>query len=120
MGKECLPDHLKTAKHWDWPWPFKWVPRSWTAFCFGKRPPRKLWGNQKRLRLYRKWGVWGLAPIGEPDSFLVAWPPFVGVTFKSGWHIHLGFRPDDVDCYYALSVLRRWYPAEGERDTSTL
>lgn len=76
-------------------------------------------GSQNRRRSHD--GKTGPAPIGEPGSWVVAWPPFVGFTLPGGRHFHAGFRWDDVDGYYSLSAMTRKYPKgnEGERDTST-
>ena len=76
----CLPDHLKDKKHDDWPWPFRYVPRSWTAFC-GKDP--------------------GYKPIPEPGKAVRhLWPPYFAVTTKGRWHFRIGARWDDVDHYF--------------------
>ena len=34
------------STHDDYPWPFKWVPRSWTSFML-LRPPVMILGNQQ-------------------------------------------------------------------------
>ncbi len=118
MSKDCLPPHLRDAKHWDWPKPLQWVPRSWTSFCFGGRVPKLLAGNQTRTRM-NAIGVHAPAPIGEPGSWQISWPPYIALTTRSGRHFRLGLRWDDVDDYYALTAASRVYPPEGESDTST-
>ena len=126
MGNSCLPKNLKGKNHWDWPWPLSYIPRSWTSYCLGKRPPEKILGNQKQMRYCEVYKHlpnkkrYGPAPIGEPGTWLFAMPFFIGFTLKNGWHFHMGARWDDVDVYYTIpSILLRWYPGEGERDTST-
>jgi hypothetical protein len=124
MVQICLPDHLKDRKHEDYKlWPFNQIPRAWTAFCWGR--PKLIAGNQTRL----KGGA--PKPIGEPGSWqisyypdvhglwkLVAW--YIALTLPNWRHFRLGARWDDVDNYVQWpSIATRWFPANGERDTST-
>lgn len=124
------PDIL-TKRHWDWPWPFKWVPRSWTSVQWG--PPKKMWGTQARKRKPVGQEYWSPTPIGEPSSWQASgypngkWPGvplYFAVSFgkdKRGWfrHFRIGLRYDDVDKYSTWSVATRKFPSSGERDTST-
>lgn len=32
MPKSALPKHLQNRLHEDFPWPFSFIPRAWTAF----------------------------------------------------------------------------------------
>lgn len=123
MSKDCLPEHLKNSKHNDFLPGLRWIPRSWTAFCWGK--PIMVWGNQiKRAEGGHP------KPIGEPGSWQVSIYPnsplgwtwaawYVAFTFPSGRHFRIGARWDDVDNYVEWpSLATRFYPVEGERDTS--
>lgn len=119
-----LPKHLKNKQHWDWPWPFSKIPRSWTAFDWGK--PKLVAGNTTNMvdghpkpipnagewivirfpkaPFYWKWAAWGIA-----------------VTQKNGWHFRIGARWDDVDNYCQMPsfAIRKFPPETMERDTST-
>lgn len=105
MSKRCLPPKLKNAKHWDYPKGLKWIPRSWTSYCFGRKAPRLIAGNQKSQRVsedFKKGFQRGPAPIGEAGSFQISWPPYLAFTTKGGRHFHIGARWDDVDGYYSF------------------
>jgi hypothetical protein len=125
------PEILK-QRHTDWPWPFKWVPRSWTAVRWG--PPKMIWGDQIRKRKPVGQDRWAPAPIGEPSSFQVSrypgapgplkyLPLYLAISLPkdtNGWyrHFRLGCRWDDVDGYCTWSIAMRRYPVSGERETS--
>jgi len=66
-------------------------PRSWSAF-FGD-PLRELLGNVRPLQ-----------PIPQQGHWELTWPLYFAVTSSDGWHFRIGFRWDDVDGYYDLSV----------------
>lgn len=122
-------------KHWDYPWPFKWIPRKWTAVKWG--PPKKLWGTQARKRKPVGQAWWSPKPVGEPNSWIVCFYPeapgvmrrvplyfaWSGGKAKDGWyrHIRVGLRYDDVEKqpYSTWSIATRRYPSDSERDTST-
>lgn len=123
-----LPEHLADQKHWDWPWPFKYIPRSWNAVCWGA--PKKIFGNQTPED-----GV--LKPIGQPNTFQFSyypqapwWAKITGLAFYAAYsgdrkedgkyrHFRLGGRYDDVDDYTnLLSFATRRYQG-GIEDTST-
>lgn len=120
-------------KHWDYPWPFKWIPRKWTAVKWG--PPKKLWGTQARKRKPVGQAYWSPTPIGEASSWQIShypmapgkwskFPLYFAVSFgndRSRWyrHFRVGLRYDDVDKYSTWSVATRRYPSDTERDTST-
>jgi len=98
MPRECLPDHLKDAKHTDWPWPFSYIPRAWNAYC-GQGP---YWveapGYQNR-------------PIPDPGFKSAHYfdkngesRPYSAVTYKNGYHVRRGYRWDDSDFYYNYVV----------------
>jgi hypothetical protein len=91
MPKECLPDHLKDAKHTDWLWPLSLLPRSINAFC-GLGP---VWTSQHQKPV----------PLPGYSSYHTrdidgSYRPYYAKTFKNGLHFRLGFRWDDVDFYY--------------------
>lgn len=118
-----LPDHLVKEKHWDWPWPFRCIPRKWTAFDWGS--PKKVLGNQKS----EKDGA--PLPIGEKRSWQFSRYPnaplgwkwaawYVSLTLKNGRHFRIGARWDDVDGYVQWpAVASRVYTGEAVQDTST-
>ena len=94
MPRECLPDHLKDAKHTDWPFFARWIPRAWNAYC-GRGP------------IWTRGPAYQSKPI--PDrGFKSAhdWDMngsrryYRAVTYKNGLHIRTGYRWDDVDNYY--------------------
>lgn len=126
MRRDCLPESLQNKAHNDWPWPFSYIPRSWTAFCLGA--PELLWGTQKERRIWPD-GTIGPAPIpergtwqvsGYPDKFLLNFPLYFAVTFKNGWSFRIGARGDDVDGYVQFpSVAFRKYSGDRIQDTST-
>ena len=101
-SKDHLPLHLREREHWDYPWPFRWIPRGWTSFGWGQ--PVMVWGNQVEFEKGSP------KPIGEARSFQVSrypalplpfkWIPlYVAVTTPGGTHLRLGARWDDVDDY---------------------
>jgi hypothetical protein len=93
MPKSCLPEHLKNERHRDWPWPFKYIPRAWNAFC-GKGPADiRGWKDPIPLPGMYRWHLWDME-----GSFR----PYFAYTFQSGLHFRTGFRWDDVDGYYNL------------------
>lgn len=62
---ECLPAHLRNRTHDDYSHlfkPFRWVPWSWTAWCFVE-PPLLLLGNQKGTFAARNRSTRGPKPI---------------------------------------------------------
>lgn len=101
MSDKCLPVFLKRARHDDWPWPLRYIPRAWTSFC--GNPPDKLLGNQfetavdwkGKVVLYPK-------PIPPPGQWQISWPPYVAVTLKNRWHFRAGVRWDDTDFYFTF------------------
>lgn len=125
MSKDCLPEDLKSARHWDYPPGLKWIPRSWTTFCLGKKPPKMLAGNQLSYRICHAYDPpsSGPSPIGEENSWQLSWPPYFAFSTgrsKDGkfTHYRIGFRWDDVWGAYSLSVARRKYTGDLIEDTS--
>jgi hypothetical protein len=124
MPDSALPPNLRGKDHWDWPWPFKYIPRGWTAFKWGK--PKMIWGNQEEVRAGD-----APAPIGEPKSWQVSrfpdapgplkyLPLYLAFTLKNGRHVRLGARWDDVDDYVQFpTVASRVYKGGDSQDTST-
>lgn len=128
MGDE--PEILKKT-HWDWPKPFRWIPRSWTAVQWGA--PKKILGDQIRKRKPVGQEYWAPAPIGEPQSWQLSrypeapgilkyLPLYLAFTNKRGRHFRMGLRWDDVDSYSTWSIATRKFPISdtGDRDTSTI
>lgn len=124
--------NILDKKHNDWPWPFKWVPRRWTAVLWG--PPKMKWGNQKKRRKTVEMTYWSPKPIGEPNSWQISTYPYAPGRWKRipiyfAWsgsvdkkgefrHYRIGLRYDDIDGYATWSIATRKYPKDGERDTS--
>ena len=105
MGKDCLAGHQGPLNHNDWWWPFSYVPRAWTSFCFGRFawPPSYRWGNLEvgvpgHFKLYENDAgakVWYPNDIPPAGHWWIGWPPYwawtkQGRDFKRLWR--LGFR----------------------------
>lgn len=101
-GRRHLPSHLQKREHDDYPAVFRWMPRSWTSFGWGR--PRLLVGNQNT------WYEGAPKPVGEKGTFQISrypdlppplcWLPlYFAVTTPNGVHLRLGARWDDVDAY---------------------
>lgn len=94
---EALPEHLANKDHNDYPWPFSYIPRSWTAFSWGE--PKRLVGHGDKTP----------KPIDPPGHGQISYFPdapwwalkglYIAYTTKSGIHFRLGARWDDVDSY---------------------
>jgi hypothetical protein len=82
---------ILNQNHKDWPKLVRWVPRSWTAFI-GK-PPKKILGNAHALK-----------PIPDRGTWWLGLPLYVAFQSKNGIHARLGFRWDDVDHYYNVTI----------------
>lgn len=122
MPDSALPDNLKGKNHWDWPWPFKLIPRGWTAFKWGI--PEKVFGNQPLESVGGKDCIKPIGPAGTwqiscyPDGPFWAW--YLAFTLKSGRHFRIGARWDDVDSYVEFpSVATRKFTGDPNQDTST-
>lgn len=120
IPKEQLPAIL-LEKHKDWIWPFKLIPRRMTSWL--GRPPYMKFGNaEENFVYYIKVFpyVWRRSkPVPESVAFLLpkpvpdrGWwfgiPPFLAIR-KGRWYFRIGFRWDDIDCYYALSIAFKKY-----------
>lgn len=128
MPDSALPLHLRGTPHWDYPKPFKWIPRGWTSFDWG--PPSIIVGDQEDLRSDH-WGRVGPAPIGERGSWQISrfpgapwyvrWLPlYLAFTTKGGRHFRIGARWDDVDNYTTFpTIASRKYEGGDLQDTST-
>ena len=81
---------IPNGPHNDWPWPFRYIPRKWTAIA-SSHPPKKLFGPAS-----------GNIDIPQPGSWVLAFPPYFAVTTKNHWHTRLGIRYDYNDQYYEL------------------
>ena len=101
-GGRNLPHHLKKRGHDDYPLVFRWIPRSWTTFGWGR--PALMAGNQNH------WQEGSPKPIGERGTFQISrfpdlppplcWVPlYFAATTPGGVHVRLGARWDDVDAY---------------------
>jgi hypothetical protein len=97
-----LPGHLALRDHDDYLPLFRWIPRGWTTFDWGR--PALLAGNQVNA-LHRS-----PKPIGERGSYQIStypdlpaplcWVPlYFAFTLPNGVHFRLGARWDDVDAY---------------------
>jgi hypothetical protein len=81
---------VPSGPHTDWPWPFRFIPRKWTAVP-STTPPKQLAGNTT-----------GNLDVPKPGEWTVAWPPYVAYTSPSGLHFRLGARFDYNDAYYQI------------------
>jgi hypothetical protein len=82
---------ILNQKHTDWSKLLRWVPRSWSAFL--GNPPHKLAGNAPTTK-----------PIPDPGCWWFGLPLYFAFQTKSGIHARLGFRWDDVDKYYNVTI----------------
>lgn len=71
------------TRHDDWPWPFKYIPRSITTFS-GK-PPRLIAGTADPN---------GHLDITAPGTWALCWPPYFTARSQSGWYVGVGDRWD--------------------------
>lgn len=113
MPKSALPKKLQNKRHDDWIWPFKLIPRAWTAYKWGK--PQEQYGNlnpdspsdysfivDTYDELFHDFpkpitglGTWQLSNFPFGPRF--AW--YFAFTTKKGLHFRIGARWDDVDNY---------------------
>jgi hypothetical protein len=72
--------------HNDWPWPFKYIPRSWTSWP-SNNPPKQLLGNVN---------VAGGEHLDEPapGHWDIAWPPYFALVTSGKWFFRIGIRYD--------------------------
>ena len=85
-----LPPILR-QRHTDWPEPFSWVPRKWTAWLGD--PPVKIAGNEDEVK-----------PIPDAGKWILESPFYIAGQSKDGLYARTGLRWDDVDHYYNLSL----------------
>lgn len=123
MGKDVLPDNLKDRKHDDWPLFFKYVPRAWTSFDWGK--PKKLAGNQPDTKPIGQPGTWQVSYYPDAPWYLKPFAWYVAYSFKAGSdgkfrQIRLGARYDDVDNYtnFPTFPTGRKYTGDDSQDTN--
>jgi len=114
-AKECLPEYLKNRTRSDYSHlfrPFRWVPWTWTSWCFAE-PPIMILGNQRGRFLTRDRSALGPKPIPEPgewqfsvvevrDGVPIWFLPYFACTTRSGSHFSIGCRWDDSDHYYVF------------------
>lgn len=109
--RPALPPHLADRPHEDWPWPWRLVPRSWTAWSFGQ--PRVLHGFLTDDDLIAAPYRVCAKPITSRGTWQVSFYPrlpasvrwfvlYVAFTTPGGIHFRDGARPDDVDWYTEL------------------
>lgn len=88
---------IPNGRHDDWPWPFSYIPRRWTAFD-SDIPPVKLCGTETDPHLdIPEQGKWVIAGVGE-----IKLPLYFALTTNSGWHFRIGIRYDFLDRYYTF------------------
>ena len=106
MSTGCLPAHLRTRRHDDWPWPLSYIPRAWTSYCHGRfqTPPLRLWGDTP-LTVFPGTAWLYPKPIPPPGHWHFADPVYFAATSRGGWHFRLGARFGDVDNYYTIPSL---------------
>ena len=111
VGDRCLPSQLQGEVHKDFYFSWtRWIPRSATSWCMDKAPVQLL-GNQQAKAMARN-GAPGPKPIPGPGEWQFSavqlkdgWPlylPYFAFTTKSGTHVRIGCRWDDVDHYYTF------------------
>jgi hypothetical protein len=97
MPKSALPKHLQNRLHEDFPWPFSFIPRAWTAFDWGT--PTKIKGTQRPyggvMKPIGPKGTWQLSKFLDGPWFAY----YFAFTTKGGTHWRIGARYDDVDHY---------------------
>jgi hypothetical protein len=111
----CLPGYLRERTRDDYSYLFKlfrWVPWTWTSWCFVE-PPRMILGNQKGRYPTRDHSATGPKPIPEPGEWQLSvvqvrpeiplwFLPYFAWTTKKGNHFSAGCRWDDIDHYYVF------------------
>lgn len=87
---------IPSGNHSDWPWPFSYIPRNWTAFN-STIPPIKIAGTETDEHLdIPERGKWVIAGFERRRI-----PVYFAMTTLSGWHFRIGLlRYDYVDHYY--------------------
>ena len=85
-----LPPILR-RNHNDWPAPFQWVPRKWTAWLGD--PPVKVAGTEDEVK-----------PIPDAGKWILEAPFYLAGQSQDGLYARTGLRWDDVDHYYNLSL----------------
>lgn len=126
MPDSALPAHLRGQLHWDWPGPFRKIPRGWTAFKWGT--PRLLAGNLWPVDFKQLVGLPAPFPITSRGTWQLSYFPgapcflvglYFAFTLRNGWHFRIGARWDDVDNYVQWpTIARRHYTGEAIQDTS--
>jgi hypothetical protein len=113
FGNDALPENLKYKRHDDYPYPFKYIPRAWTAFKVDW-PPVVLIGNMKPKQQVCGW--YCPDPIGKPGQWsiqgikLFKWLPYIALFFTvttpfkwgwlGAWHFSVWVRADTSDAYF--------------------
>ena len=106
-SKKCLPEHIRTGRHTDYIPGFRWIPRSWTSFCW-LIPPVKMAGSQKNFQVYLKNRFVALPPVPPPGKWQLSWPLYFAFTTKGKLSFRIGARWDDVDFYFSYPTFRIW------------
>ena len=105
MPKSALPPHLRNRPHEDFPWPFSYIPRAWTAFSWGE--PKKICGNQRPyggvMKPIGPRGTWQISRFPDGPWFAL----YAAFTTNGGVHYRIGARYDDVDNYVEWPSLAR-------------
>lgn len=78
--------------HTDFSKPFRWIPRSWTAFLSDVAPTRLFGTNPPSQHMDN--------PL--PGTFVAAWPIYFAWMTKKYTLLYIGFRWDYVDKYFNL------------------
>jgi hypothetical protein len=139
MPASALPKNLlyfdkkakrwKSTKHWDWPWPFKYIPRGWTAFKWGL--PTMKWCHIPDGKDWYIDTAFHPKPITSPGTWQISrfpnGPWFAWYFAYSGRrgpdgkyrHFRIGARWDNVDNYVEFpTIAMRRYTGQSE-DTGT-
>jgi hypothetical protein len=81
---------VPSGNHTDWPWPFSLIPRRWNAVP-SEHEPVQLLGTAS-----------GHLDIPDRGTWTIAWPIYVALTSRKGWHFRFGIRYDYIDRYYTF------------------
>ncbi len=91
---------IPAGRHDDWIWPFRYIPRSWTAFRSDISPVKIAGTAAGHLDIPER-GRWVLAGVEKLKI-----PVYFAITTSTGLHFRIGlFRYDYVDRYYELFPL---------------
>lgn len=121
LRDDYLPDIL-TKNHSDYPPGLRRIKRKKTSWL--GLPPKKWFGSATVFRVWYFYAGELLhrtdpTIVGDGQNYLMyehplpipadgqwwfGWPFYFAITTKGGTHFRIGFRWDDIDCYYSISI----------------